>query len=189
MIFTQPFSVMDSVILIILISSFVFVARSVVSTRSFFEQIYRIPSIVITGTNKIHSKALVKYLSKDIANHSYGMDLGYMDEGKKVQIVSAPEIIFGKRSNGIINELKKMNCKGIVYIFDGAIPLGKQLNAYEAAQNIFDAEFIPVINASNRSKKNMQLSGIMLKRGLSIHRISVEQKEGLDKIRDMIIGS
>ncbi len=183
MLFEHSISVADSVFFIVFASGAVFIYRFFMMSRNVLHDAYTLPSVVVTGVNASHRKAVLGHISDNVRAHPYeNIDIGYANKGtKKIQVVSAPEAFMHGNDN-VLAELKKMKCRNLVYIFDPAssVPIESQIRGFNAAKRSMKSGIIPVVHVSNRNRKNMDVLRNSFRR---LHEISADDKDSLDMLR------
>jgi len=120
-IFSENFSIIQSLLFIISITSSVYFLKYFLFIRK-LNLFYKIPSVIIFGEQPKTSRPLIsKFSDKKIFSHHENSDIKIVvskSKGKKMQFVQAPySRIYGRNS---LNRLKKTNYKSFIFLLSGS---------------------------------------------------------------------
>jgi nucleolar GTP-binding protein len=183
MIFEESLSLLQSITVAILIAVGILIWRFHVFKKKHFKHLTEIPSIIILGPESSGKTSLIKKLTKSevfpdpIEDH---LNIAYLENGgKKFQVVD------GDITPRNLEQLKKLNYKLIVYVFDpspNSIPIEEQIKNFEKLKKFFGyAKIFPVVNKTdiadgerlNKIKNEIQ----------NFFKISVETGDGLEQLK------
>jgi GTP1/Obg family GTP-binding protein len=157
MILEQPFSIPFAIMFISIVAVLAFGYKIFEFNKKRHSYLYGSPSVVVLGhwPNKTH---FVKQLTRnDILAHpseDFKNDIGlsYIDRGNRtLQFVDPKNIFVGNAlDEKKISEIKKLNCKYLVYLFDvshQSKPMSEQIKNFRDVVGALDGiSYIPVMN-------------------------------------------
>lgn len=188
MIFRESLSIFQLLIITTLTAIGIFIWAFYRQIRSYLKDLTQSPSIVVCGPKGCGKTSMVKWLtggevlSNPIEDH---LNVGYLEDGnKKIQIIDGVAI-----KN--IEQLKKLNCRSIIYIFDpspNSDPVNEQIKDFERVKKTFkNIEILPFINkidVANRKKLNEIESKVK-----NFYKISIKTADGLDGLKKNILSA
>ena len=157
MIFEQPLSIPFAVAFITIVSMISVGYRIFAFNKQRYFYLYGSPSVVVAGHLPYKTHFVKSLTKKEVLSHpadEFKNEIGisYMDFGKKkIQLVDPKNIFIGSSLDGRkIDELKKINCRLLLYLFDvshNAQPINEQIkNFRRTVSALDDISYIPVMN-------------------------------------------
>ena len=193
MLFEEMFPIQISIILLVSIVVIVFSWRFYTFRIRPNAEIYKLPSIVVVGPRTTGKTSIVKKLTGlDSPSHIVDGKLSYSSYlgPKRLQFIDS-HFPVGKINKNNVGELKRLNSRSLLYIFDvspTSLDMESQINGYQKLTNIFgDTRVIPVANKLEiKDNKKMKTLKSRVKH---IKKVYFSREDGLDELKSSIYSS
>jgi len=187
MLFKESFSIFQLIITTIVTAVLVFIWAFHRHMRKNLEELVKLPTIVVCGPRTSGKTSFVKWLTgSEVLSHPIEdhLNIGYLQDGeKKIQVLDGID-------TKNIEQIKKLNCKLVIYIFDpspSSAPVSEQIEEFEKIKKAFkNIQILPLINKIDIADKE-KLNEIESKLS-RLHRISMKASDGLDRLKTEILG-